>query len=524
MISLTIDENTLTTTDTDLGLELDSPHTMYLTPFYTLNNVNIFTYIFDNAKKEVPILVNIDDSKLENILSQLDYQEKLTKNANFLINNYRLEITPEVDGFIFDKEEMKKELTESFLGGNSEFQVVLSKVSPHITQETLNEQYDYFQTLLNKNLTLVDPVYADNWDVKLINYPNWVIFDNNQEFFSGNSEKNNSIQLKINTEAFNEFVDAEISQWLDKPANPLKISLDEEGNIISEGEGNTGYRIKRDDFTSRLLEVVLSEDQSELTIPVEYLESNLEIQQEVQDMGIKDVLSIGHTSYYGSTSNRIHNIKVGAERFKGVLLEPGEEFSFNTILGPVNGATGYRKELVIKPEGTIPEYGGGLCQVSTTTYRAALLAGLDITNRREHSYAVSYYSQILGHGLDATIYLGGQDFEFINNTEAPIYIHTFVENDYELYFIFLGTSDGRSVELEGPVISGYRSPGPTQYIETDTLKEGETKQVEKSHNGFSVLWKRHITDADGNVTTEDITTNYKAVPSKILVGTGSNEN
>jgi vancomycin resistance protein YoaR len=152
-----------------------------------------------------------------------------------------------------------------------------------------------------------------------------------------------------------------------------------------------------------------------------------------------------------------------------VIIQPGQEFSFNTTLGIVDGSTGYRKELVIKPEGTLPEFGGGLCQVSTTMYRAILFAGLPVTDRAPHSYAVSYYSQVLGHGLDATIYLGGQDLKFTNDTGYPILVHTYTVDDYELYFDFYGTADGRSVELEGPKIYGHTKSGPTEYIETDQV-------------------------------------------------------
>ena len=156
-------------------------------------------------------------------------------------------------------------------------------------------------------------------------------------------------------------------------------------------------------------------------------------------------------------------------------------------------------------------------------YRAALLSGLPIVERNEHSYAVSYYSQILGHGLDATIYLGGSDLRFENNTENHILIQTYVENDYELYIVFYGTDDGRKTELEGPFLSNYHRPGPTMYIDTSSLYVGETKQVEKPHTGFKAIWYRHLELADGSKLTEEIETNYQAVPAKIWVGTLEHE-
>jgi vancomycin resistance protein YoaR len=77
---------------------------------------------------------------------------------------------------------------------------------------------------------------------------------------------------------------------------------------------------------------------------------------------------------------------------QGVIIKPGEEFSFNHYLGPVKAEQGFLPELVIKRTGTVPELGGGLCQVSSTTFRAAMNAGLPITQRKNHAYAVQYYS------------------------------------------------------------------------------------------------------------------------------------
>src|SRR6185369_10179137 len=116
------------------------------------------------------------------------------------------------------------------------------------------------------------------------------------------------------------------------------------------------------------------------------------------------------SNFKGSPKNRRHNITVGVEKMKGVIVPQGAEFSFNEHLGPVDGEHGFLPELVIKKNGTVPEFGGGLCQVSSTTFRAAMTAGLPITQRRNHAYAVQYYSP---QGTDATIYPGSADLKFI---------------------------------------------------------------------------------------------------------------
>jgi len=168
-------------------------------------------------------------------------------------------------------------------------------------------------------------------------------------------------------------------------------------------------------------------------------------------LGIFELISEGISSFSGSPSNRIHNIKKGASKFNGVLVKPGEEFSFNKTLGPVGSATGFLPELVIKENKTIPEYGGGLCQVSTTAFRAALLAGLPILERKEHAYRVKYYEWLYGSGVDATIYSPHPDMRFKNDTGHYILIQTRVSGT-KLVFDFYGSKDGRNGVINKPTI------------------------------------------------------------------------
>lgn len=410
---------------------------------------------------------------------------------------------------------------------------------PAVTAEMLENQRADIESALGHPLTLIDPVYSDDWHIKLQDHLDWVKFAQKRRlelpYFSGvetvetvettetvedpveGGDGEYFVAIEIDGDALNKFVDEKISKWLDRPAENVEISRDDSGKVIITGKGSNGKQIQRR-LLKEAIELAVEKRVSDVTIPVLDLEPEIEISQDLQDLGIKERIAVGHTSYYGSPGNRVHNIKVGAARFNGALVAPDEVFSFNKTLGAVDGSTGYKKELVIKKEGTIPEYGGGICQVSTTMFRSVLFGGLPIVERNQHSYAVSYYSQILGHGLDATIYLGGADLKFKNDTGRHILIQTYTENDYELYIVFYGTQDGRSVEMEGPYISNNHKPGPTIYEENFDLPEGQTKQVEKSHTGFNALWYRILTRPDGTQEKESISTHYQAVRAKILVG------
>src|SRR5258708_895032 len=187
---------------------------------------------------------------------------------------------------------------------------------------------------------------------------------------------------------------------------------------------------------------------------------------DTNNLGIKELVAVGESNFTGSPKNRIHNITAGAGKFNGLLIDQGEEFSFNKYLGDVDGEHGFLPELVIKKSGVVPEFGGGLCQVSSTTFRAAMNAGIPITARRNHSFAVQYYSP---QGTDATIYPGSQDLKFINNLTGTILIRTRIDGK-KLYFEFYGTKDNRQISFEGPV----------QYDK-------------KSDGSMKATWTRHVT-------------------------------
>jgi vancomycin resistance protein YoaR len=214
--------------------------------------------------------------------------------------------------------------------------------------------------------------------------------------------------------------------------------------------------------------------QPEIDLPVLVSQSGSNL-SETNSLGINELVATGESDFSGSPYNRRVNIKVGASKFQGLIVKPGQEFSFNEILGDVDGEHGFLPELVIKKTGTVPEFGGGLCQVSSTAFRAAMNAGLPITARRNHSYAVKYYAP---QGTDATIYPGVQDFKFLNDLSSHMLIRTRMEGD-KLYYDFYGTKDDRKVTFDGPYQYDKRSNGAMKATWTRSVeKDGQkTEQV-----------------------------------------------
>ena len=205
----------------------------------------------------------------------------------------------------------------------------------------------------------------------------------------------------------------------------------------------TGYTLEQNLLIASLVAIQPDSDrkiEAEINVtPAEVRRDNL------TELGIVEKISTGWSTFTGSPVNRIHNIKTGASKFNQVLIKPGERFSFNTTLGPVNAATGYLPELVILVDKTVPQYGGGLCQVSSTAFRAALNAGFPIIERRAHAYPVSYYRP---YGVDATIYLPKPDLVFENDSGRYVLIQTRIEGK-RLYFDFFGTKVARTIKFAG---------------------------------------------------------------------------
>lgn len=222
------------------------------------------------------------------------------------------------------------------------------------------------------------------------------------------------------------------------------------------------------------------------------------------ELGIVQIVSEATTYYAGSGPNRRSNIALAASKFDGVIIGPGEEFSFNAILGEIGPETGFLEDKVIFGGQTTLGYGGGACQVSTTAYRAAFGGGFAITERNSHGYRVGYYEQRgFPPGLDAAIWQPERDFRFQNNTPYHLLIETSVyPAENALQFRFYSTKYWNA-EIENAVIKDIVPPLPTTYEVNPDLKPGEIVQVDYSAEGADVTVYRKVYDMQGKLVLED---------------------
>lgn len=492
----------------ELGVRFDIDKTLASLPVFQFNQDGVFKMVgaFINESQFQPVY-SYDADKLFVLLEQkLELSNQRARSAHFVLGDKKaLSIVPEQSGIKINLPDLQSNLNKELSSLQSnQINLTTTAELPTVVVSDLESAKGDLQVKMENEIKINSG--KQTWKFKAIEKADLINFE----------KSNEQVIIKINKSKLDQLLAEEIFSKIEKPVSHVKIFYDEKGQIQFEGKALKGIEIDREKFVKDL-ELALNSIGQEVGITTVEKKPDLIIDEKLQEIGIKELISTGHTAFAGSPNNRRHNIATAMAKFNGLIIKPGETFSFNDNLGEVDGSTGYKLELVIKAEGTVPEYGGGVCQVSSTVFKAGLLSGLPIVERAPHSYAVGYYAQVDGYGLDSTIYPGVRDLKFTNNTPAAILIQTFIDES-DAYVNFYGTSDGRQVKLENYWRGNYRGAGGTQLIPTKTLPPGAKKQIESAHGGFDASWERVITDATGQETREKIYSVYRATANRILVG------
>ena len=322
------------------------------------------------------------------------------------------------------------------------------------------------------------------------------------------------VQVVLNTDGLSQMLEP-VKTRTDRPAKDAKfIFNDDTRQLDVVEESQTGLIVDVDASVKAINEALLRGEHS-VQLAVKVDEPQISSTTTGQELGITELLWAETSYFYGSSSERIQNIEAAASRFHGVLVAPGEIFSMGETMGDVSLENGFAEALIIYGGRTIKGVGGGVCQVSTTLFRAAFNAGFPIVERYSHAYRVSYYERTIGGGidpslagLDATVYFPLVDFKFKNDSPYWILMETYMTST-SLTWKFYSTSDGRSVvkETTGPV--NVVSAPPAKFEENPDLKKNVMKQVDWAANGADVTVSRTVM-RDGAVLFQDqITTHYE---------------
>lgn len=279
-----------------------------------------------------------------------------------------------------------------------------------------------------------------------------------------------SQSLTLNTETLKASI-AAFAEKADRDPKNARFRV-EDSKVLIATPAENGIIVNQDESLPTLESTLRGIKTKQVTIDLvsETVAAHVS-EQTLNSLGITELIGTATTNFRGSPKNRIYNIERSVQQFDGIVIEPGAIFSFVDYLGEVDGEHGYLPELVIKNNKTEPEFGGGVCQVSTTVFRAALQSGLKITERRNHAYPVQYYKP---YGMDATIYIPKPDLKFQNNTPGSILLVPEL-NGTQLTFSMFGTKDGRTTSIDGPHILESNPDGSmkTVFTQTVTNKDGQ---------------------------------------------------
>jgi vancomycin resistance protein YoaR len=317
---------------------------------------------------------------------------------------------------------------------------------------------------------------------------------------------------------------ADLAAQIDRaPENALFVFNDDTKQLDAIKASKVGRTLNITGTLARM-DDALAHGDNRATLDVAIMQPDFPDTAKAADLGITQLIATGQTYYLGSSAERMTNIKASAAQFHGIIIKPGETFSFDKYLGDVSLDKGYAEALIIYNGQTITGVGGGVCQVSTTAFRAAFAAGFPIIERWPHAYRVGWYEKGFGPGLDATVFSPYVDFKFTNDTPYHLLIETYANDQAgRLTFKFYSTSDGRQVTISQPSIENVVPHPPDKYEDDPTLPAGQTKQVDYAVDGADVTVTRTVT-RDGQVLSEDrVFTRYQPWQAIFKVGTGGQQ-
>ncbi|MDD4026575.1 MAG: VanW family protein [Candidatus Shapirobacteria bacterium] len=436
--------------------------------------------------KKFNLEITFDTNKLNeqvNYVASLVDKPFIPTEINY--KNKVVSITKGSIGVQLNKDSFINTFTSSLITGNfnQEINLETENIGFIPTDDQINEAKQKAQKLTKKSLILNEGFTKITVDSNTL--ISWLAFENNYQ-----SDKIKDYIKNLSVSLQREPVDA-VFKFENNKVTEFKPSQD-------------GIKIKEDELSNLIiksLEKLINSDDVSKTIDVPTIATAPKITNgDANNLGIKDLLGRGTSSFSHSSVIRNMNVEKGASIINRILVAPGETFSFIKNLGEVSLEAGYKKAYIIRQGKTELDVGGGVCQVSTTLFRAMLDAGLNITARQNHAYRVSYYEEDSKPGFDATVFIPNPDLKFINDTPSYLLIQsTYDGTNKKLAYEIYGTNDGRKTEISNYKQWGSQSPPPDVWIDDPTLPVGKVIQDEQRIPGLKTAFDWTVKKADGSI-------------------------
>ncbi len=470
--------------------------------------------------------LTIDKARFsDQIIQKIGKFEQEAKNSTLEITSiepFKYTITTSTKGVVFNHNTAYTEITNQWSMLKAPEVVLHSFIDiPEVNKDDVQKVVPRAKNILvagDLDILYDDPQSKDKQSWKLS-------VDDMKELFS--IEKlDNEMVIALDKEKIDLFLTETVLPTVDKTAQNAKFTIGPSGRVDQFASSQPGLKVDTEKTYTALNEAILQRYWHDkgyadsVNLVVDQTEPTVKT-GEVNDLGISEILGVGYSNFSGSPSNRVKNIRFAIEKkLNGLLIKPGDEFSMLDSLKPFTLEEGYLSELVIKGDEIKPEVGGGLCQVGSTMFRAAMNSGLEITERRNHSLVVGYYNDHRNNlpGTDATIYDNAPDFKFKNDTASHVLITTEMNvATGDLFFTLWGTNDGRKGYYTEPIVNKWVNPGPVKEIETTKLAPGERK-CQAKHPGASTSFT-YVKEVVGGEKKEVVFDSYyRPLPEICLVG------
>ncbi|WP_337868586.1 VanW family protein [Meiothermus sp.] len=319
-------------------------------------------------------------------------------------------------------------------------------------------------------------------------------------------------EVRVNRAALGKTL-AQMAQQFDRLPVDARYVVDQDGQLTVRPEVE-GWKLNQPETLKRLELELLRPDLSELRLTVVPKAARVRAADlpKAEDL---QLLAEATTYYSGSAPERIANVHAAARNLDGYIVAAGGVFSFNDAIGSISPENGFKEALVISEGRTVKGVGGGVCQVSTTAFRALYQAGLPILERNQHAYRVRWYDNIVG--FDAAVYQPYLNLRARNDTPGPLVVRSTVTRTTHTVRIY-GIPDGRKVEVSKPVILSRTPHPPPQYIVEPSLRPGQVKQVDWAVDGFRTRITRSITRPNGKVDVDVLNSNFRPWRAVYQVG------
>jgi vancomycin resistance protein YoaR len=461
---------------------------------------------------ELPVAMTIDQPQLQRYLAKLAGEvERAPVDAKLLIEGVNISVVPAQEGRQLLVDETLADITAALQSLSPQQVALRTRALPPLlgdaeAERAADEARAYIQGALQLSAE------EQTWEVT----PETLAGMLRQRVVS-KPDGTRTIEVSFDPAGFEPLLD-EIDAGTGYDGTNPRIDWNG-GDLRIISDGTPGLKLDKDKARELLAEAVRGESRA-IALPFKEVPPKVN-QATLGQLGIKELIAVGQSDFSGSAAYRITNVVNGMRLLNGIVLAPDEEFSFNKYIGEIDAVNGFVEGYAIIQNRTQLEYGGGICQDSTTMFRAAFWAGLPITERWGHSFYISWYDMYgygeygNGPGMDATIFTGGPDLKFVNDTGNYLLIQSYANPNTGLAEVAMyGTKPNRTVEFIGPEIRNRVGPPSAPVFVPDPKQpRGALRQSDTARGGMDIYFSRVIVENGVRQAPEQFVTAFKPWPN-----------